>query len=282
MNFRPALFAIAVVLGACDAISGPGGKGGNVAIQFTTGSSVGTSSNVLVSENAQPAADELTLTGTNGTLVIQDIKVIVSELELGSSVDSSCESDEVGDKKGPSGEGDDDADGDNNDVDDDEVDDDADCKFEGGPFVVDLPLQGNTSITTENIPAGTYDSFKFKIDDLEIENDDDAAESQRVPAVLTELRTAYPNFPSRASMVVKGTQNGQPFVVYARAKIKVKQALSPPLVVPTDKVLTVQLDPSVWFKSGNQVMNLLALNGQLIGFDSQFKNGLKSVRRGKD
>jgi hypothetical protein len=83
------------------------------------------------------ATDELTVTGTNGTLVIQDIRFIVEELELRSS-------------NGLNG-----------------------CD-----------------------------------DDDDNDGDDDAA---RTPALLAEMRAVYPNFPSRASLVVKGTQNGQPY-----------------------------------------------------------------------
>jgi hypothetical protein len=82
-------------------------------------------------------------------------------------------------------------------------------------------------------------------------------------------------------MVVHGTQNGTPFTVYFRSKIKVRQAISPPLVVPGDQVLTVQLDPAMWFKVGNQILNLAALNGRLVDLGS-FGNGISGVHHGDD
>jgi hypothetical protein len=157
---------------------------------------------------------------------------------------------------------------------------DDECEFKGGPFIVDLPLDGNTTITTENVPPGTYDSFKFKIDDLEGDDEDNATERTRTPDLLAQMRTVYPDFPSRASMVVKGTQDGQPFTVYFRSKMKIQDRISPPLVVPGDQALTVKIDPTAWFKSGNQVMNLLALNGRLVEFGEQFRNGMEGTRRG--
>jgi hypothetical protein len=46
------------------------------------------------------------------------------------------------------------------------------------------------------------------------------------------MRAVYPNFPSRASLVVKGTQYGQPFTVFFRTKLRISQAIVPPLTIP--------------------------------------------------
>jgi len=164
---------------------------------------------------------------------------------------------------------------------DDEDETSDECEFDGGPFIVDLPLDGKATITTENIPAGTYDSFKFKIDDLEGGDDDEADDRAHAPQLLADIRAAYPDFPARASMVVHGTQNGTPFTVYFRSKIRVEQAISPPLVVPGDQVLTVNLDPSMWFKVGNQVLNLAALNGRLVDLGT-FRDGIVRIHHGDD
>ena len=268
--------ALMALLAACDGATGPGNNGGSVAIRFETGASSGVSANILTSDNARTAFDQLTLTGTNGTLVIQDIRFIVEELELRSSTNLAC-SDNDDDRMGGDGNSGRGRSGGS---------DDDDCEFEGGPFIVDLPLEGNAGISTQNFPAGRYDSFKFEIDNLDMDDDrddgdDDATERQRVTELLAEMRSVYPNFPSRASMVVKGTQNGQPFVVYFRSDIDIESALNPPLQVPGDNLLTVNLDPSKWFKSGNQVVNLLALNGQLVEFRTEFRSGVNGSRRGR-
>lgn len=270
MKYKVGIALLVWFLAACDALTGPG-RGGNVAVRFSTTSASGLSANVMAPESPRIATDQLTVTGTNGTLVIDDIRFIVSEMELRSS-DNSCRGDDNED------EGDDDLD----DHDDDGDDDDDDCEFEGGPFIVDLPLDGNAAITTQNIPAGTYDAFKFEVEDLEVDDDDDNDEMRNIPDVLAEMRAVYPNFPSGASMVVKGTQNGQPFIVYFESDLEVEQRIEPPLHVPQDNVLSVKLDPAAWFKSGDQVVNLLAWNGRLVEFESQFRTGITGARRGDD
>lgn len=270
--------AFVALLAACDS-TGPG-SGGNVAVKFSAETSSQVRANVMSAGDAQLASD-LTVTGTNGTLVIDDIRFIVEELELKSSESSSvCNDDDEHDDdlriSADEHYGDDDAD-------DDDDEDDDECEFEGGPFIVDLPLDGSgkATITTENVPAGTYDSFKFKIDDLEADDEDDDDEAAKAPSLLADIRSAYPNFPSRASMVVHGTQNGTPFTVYFRSKIKISQAISPPLVVPGDGVITVNLDPSMWFKVGDQVLNLLALNGRLVDLGN-FNHGITGIHHGDD
>ena len=95
------------------------------------------------------------------------------------------------------------------------------------------------------------------------------------------MRTVYPNFPSRASLVVKGTQNGQPFTVYFRSKLRISQAIVPPLTIPGDDALTVKIDPARWFMLGNQVLDLLSLNGRLIDLEDHFEVGISDVHRGR-
>jgi hypothetical protein len=273
--------ALLLFVAACEGGTGPGNNG-NVAVKFSTGASQRVSSNVLSAGSAVASADQLTLTGSNGTLVIDDIRFIVEEMELRSSdANSVCEDNEheVDDDLRVSYDG---SQGGNDDGNDDEDENHDECEFDGGPFIVDLPLEGNTlTLTTENVPAGTYDRLKFKVDDLEGEHDDEADDSVNTTKLLSDIRTVYPNFPARASMVVHGTQNGQPFTVYFRSKLHVTQAINPPLVVPGNQVVTVNLDPSMWFKNGNQVLNLAALNGRLVDLGT-FRNGILRVHRGDD
>lgn len=275
------LAALLVFLVGCDGSTGPG-NGGTVAVRFSSATPSGVSAN-LVSASDLGLSSDLTVTGTNGTLVIDDIRFIIERLKLKSSdAISGCNDDEdeneVDDDLRVAADG---RSGSNSNDDEDDTEGEDDCQFKGGPFIVDLPLDGNATITTENVPAGTYDSFKFKIDDLEADDEDDDSEAARTPALLSEIRTVYPDFPSRASMVVHGTQNGTPFTVYFRSKIKVSEAISPPLVVPGDQVLTVHIDPSMWFKVGDQVLNLAALNGRLVDLNT-FSNGIKGIHHGDD
>lgn len=259
MKMRIVFPTLLLLAAACDGTTSPGNSG-SVAIRFGAGSS----SAVYAGVSAPGiSADELTVTGTNATLVIQDVRFIVEELELRSSTDvSGCGNDDEGDD----GKGDDAED---------------ECEFEGGPFIVDLPLDGDVTIATKDIPAGTYDSFRFKIDDLEEGDDDEDDDRARTPSLLAEMRTVYPNFPSSASLVVKGTQNGQPFTVYFKSKLRISQAIVPPLTIPGDDALTVKIDPARWFRLGNQVLDLLSLNGRLIDLEDHFEMGVSEVHRGR-
>ena len=87
--------ALLLFLAACEGGTGPG-NGGNVAVRFSTGSSAAhVSANVLTAGDAVPSADQLTVTGTNGTIVIDDIRFIVEEMELRSSdANAVCDDDE--------------------------------------------------------------------------------------------------------------------------------------------------------------------------------------------
>jgi hypothetical protein len=290
MKYSYLLAAALLALGACDGSTAPR-NGATVAINFGTSTSSNVLADVQLSGNAALASD-LTLTGTNGTLVIQDIRFIVSRLELkqaqgmtctdSSSTDNSRSADILRADHGSSGGGS--GNGANQDANDGR-ERDAQCdEFQGGPFLVDLPLTGLTSIATDNVPAGTYDAFSFRIRGLDADNEsgDDSAEVKNASSILTQMRTFYPNFPSNASMVVKGTFNGTPFTTYFRSKLEIEQKLITPLTVPGDKSLQVTIDPTAWFKNGTQVLDLGALNGQTVDLGSNFRNGVKGTDRGHD
>ena len=84
MNRSFALAAVVVLLAACDGGTGPG-SGGKVAVKFGAGTTSRISANLVTSGDPQVTADQLTLTGTNGTLVLQDVRFIVEQMKLRSS-----------------------------------------------------------------------------------------------------------------------------------------------------------------------------------------------------
>jgi hypothetical protein len=276
MKLRIVLAILSIAAIACDGSTAPRSSG-SVAVKFGAGSSSAVSATVLATD-PRLAADQVTLVGTNATLVIEDVRFIVEEMKLrSSSVTSTCADDDddrvLADRSGSSGD---------DDVAHVEDEHDDECEFEGGPFIVDLSLDGTATIATENVPAGVYDSFRFKVDDLEEDDGDEIDDRARTPALLAEIRAVYPNFPSRASLVVKGTQDGQPFIVYFRSKLEISQPISPPLTIPGDEALTVRIDPAGLFKIGTQVLDLLALNGQLVESGLPFESGVSGVRRGEN
>lgn len=252
--------ALLLALAACDG-SATGADGGSVAVRFATSSAARGS--LAPSDASGPrfshagASDVLAITGTNGTLRIEDVRLIVSELEL-EQVGGSC----VGEDDG-----------------------DDDCEeFESGPFLVDLPLAGGAvTLATDQIAPGTYDELEFEVEDLESDDDDDAGERQAIQSLLAQLRGVYPGFPSRASMVAHGTFTpagstaAQPFTVYFDAEIEVEMDLSPPVTVPGATALTVEVNPALWFRDGAQVVNLAALDGRTIEFHSQLRGGMEEV-----
>lgn len=243
--------ALVPFLWACEGTTGPEGAG-QVAVRFQalapSGANASLGSASLASFDHAPATGAITLTGTNGTLVIQDIRLIVSEIELER---------EGGECAGAN---------------------DNDCEeFESGPFLVNLLDGTSTEVVNAVIPAGRYTELEFEVEDLDPEDDDDNGERQTKQAILTQMRQAYPAFPSDASMVVHGTFNGQPFTVYFQAEIEVEQEFATPFRVPEDGAITVNLSPAAWFQQGAQVMDLGARNGQTIEFEAEFENGVVEV-----
>lgn len=247
---RLTIAALVPFLWACEDTTGPEGAR-QVAVRFQavtpTGASASRASASTASFDHVPSSGAITLTGTNGTLVIQDIRLIVSEIKLeraegecGGEKDDHCE------------------------------------EFEGGPFLVDLLEGGPDEVVSALIPAGSYTELKFEVEDLDLDDDDDSGERQAKQAILTQVRRSYPAYPKDATMVAHGTFNGEPFTVYFEAEIEVEQEFSTPFRVE-DGAITVNLSPAAWFERGTQVMDLRALNGQTIEFEAEFENGVAKV-----
>ncbi len=242
--------SIPLLVGACDNFTG--NDDGRLAIRFATSAATRTSANVSFSSST----DALVLTGTNGTLRIEDIRLIVSELEL-ARTEGSCASENE--------------------------DDGEDCEeFESGPFLVDLPLgTGAVTVAADQIPAGTYTKLEFEVEDL-IDDDEGARERPDLQTILAQIKTVYPDFPRSASMVVKGTftpvgGTAQPFLVYFDAEIEVERDLMPPVTIPGATAITVNVYPDSWFRRGLQLVNLAQLNGRLVEFELEIENGFEEV-----
>lgn len=248
------LAALVPFLGACEESTGPE-DAGRVTLRFNAVAPTGTSASQSpasgVSFNQVPAR-AITLKGTNGTLVLQDLRLIVSEIEL-RRAGVVC----VG-----------------------EEDNDECEEFEGGPFLVDL-LDGRVAdVVTGIVPEGLYTALEFEVENLDADEDDTPAERQAIQNIFTQVRTAFPNFPNEASMVVRGTfaptgGTAQPFTVFFDAEIEVEKEFPAPLRVPEDAGILVNLNPAAFFQQGGQVANLLALNGQLVEFEAQFESVFK-------
>jgi hypothetical protein len=249
-----------LLLAACDATTAPSRT---VQVRFASPAVAGAS--LLTADSTG-----LVIEGSNGTLVIRELKLVVDRLELRSDVVTSCT-----DSAQAAGD-----------------DDDRDhCPaFRTNLFVADVPVgTGAVTVAADAIPAGTYTGLKFKVKDLEVDedDDDDVGQGTRIQALLTQLRLTYPTWPGQASMMVEGTftptgGTARPFRAFFEAEIEVESPLNPPVVIDsTSTGVQVDLRPDRWFRRiDGTVMDLSALDfaatGRVIEFEQEFEDGIDS------
>jgi hypothetical protein len=133
--------------------------------------------------------------------------------------------------------------------DDDGCDDSSsgsdDCeKFEAGPFLLELPLDGSMEQVAElaDVPAGVYDELEF---DIHKPEDDTGAD--------LEFLRQHPEF-KRVSIRVEGEFNGEDFVYLTDLNEEQEVDLIPPLVVDgssSSTNVTLVVDVDTWFRRGD-------------------------------
>ena len=249
------LLALALVaplaLAACDESTAPGAR---ASIRFSSPAVAGLS-------NAVGAG--LSITGSNGTLLITDIKLVVDEFELKRvGVAAGCDSTTSND----------------------------DCEeFESNLFIADVPLgDGVVTVANDRIPAGTYDEMEFEVKDLFVDSGDagDSARAVRIGQLLAQLRTTYADWPAGASMMIEGTFTptggvAQPFRVYFDAEVEVETEFDTPLVIDeTTTGVTIALRPDIWFRNNDGTVRNLALwnyatLNALVEFEVEFEDGVE-------
>lgn len=258
---RRSLLLAALVPFALSACENPAGSegAGKVAIRFGTASSGPSSSRASLSASG---AEQLVVTGTNGTLTITDVRFILNEFEL-ERAEASCEGLE-GDAE------------------------DACEKFEAPPAFIDLPLgAGAVVAATQEVPAGSYTELKFEAEDIDFDEEDDDRKGAAIRALAQTVRGAFPEWPEDASMVVVGTftpTGGQPvpFRVFFEAEIKVEKEFDPALVIDdANRAVTVEVDPGAWFLSGGEVFDLSAFDyattGEVVEFEAKMEDGFTKI-----
>lgn len=209
--------AVATLAGACGGDSdngmGPnGGTPGQVSLSFTSRAA-----------GALPApafslfsAVMDTLVSVGDTLIIDSAKVVLREIELKRVEVVDCDIE-------PEPEG---------------------CeKFETGPLLVDVPLNGMTEQQISiSIDPGTYDELEFDIHKVSNDDPEDAV-----------FRAAHPDMIDK-SIVVWGSFNGQDFAYETDLNEEQEFDLNPPLVIDETTItttnVTVRLDISQWFTDG--------------------------------
>lgn len=253
LSFTAALVASVLLLGACDS-TGLSDEGSNVQVGFAT--SYSTSSSSSYSAAAKSNHDSLEISGSNGTLEVTDIRLIVSEIELEGEADS--------------------------------------AEFEAGPTFLDLPLDTTdvTPVGDSQIPPASYNEFEFEVENVDIEESDD---DEGLRNLRDEIKDEFPNWPEEASMVAQGTftpDGGSPraFTTYFEAEIEVEREMEPGFEVTGDglpRQLTVKLDPTRWFsKNDGTVQDLSQFDyestGSLIELEAEFEDGVTEIEVGDD
>lgn len=240
-----------LVLAACDESTAPGAR---ATISLSSPAIAGLSNAV---------GSGLSIEGSNGTLLITDIKLVVDEFELKRvGVAAGCDSTSSAD----------------------------DCEeFESNLFIADVPLgDGNVTVANDRIPAGTYDEMEFEVKDLFVDSGDasDSARAVRIAQLLTELRLSYADWPAGASMMIEGTFTptggvAQNFRVYFDAEVEVETEFGTPLVIDeTTTGVTIALRPDIWFRNNDGTVRNLALwnyatLNALVEFEVEFEEGVE-------
>ncbi|MDZ7780228.1 MAG: hypothetical protein U5R14_09905 [Gemmatimonadota bacterium] len=254
----------AFTLSACDDSIGVNDPAA-VALNFqvsTESSAQATSGPAATSGPLRVAGPPLALEGTNGTLTIDEIRLIVAEVELDGD-DDACED---------QGEGDDCAD------------------FEAPPRFLDLPLDGTpVEAFVGLIPPNTYDELEFEIEDLE-DDEDDTEFAAEIEALRAEILDEFPDWPDEATALVAGSfesTDGEvsSFRVFLEAEIEVERDLIPPLVVGESDVnpdLTIDIRPEIWFgRSDGSVLELQSWDydstGRILEFEVEMENGFTEI-----
>lgn len=258
INRTLAAAAALLALSACAENPAGGGSAGNVQLRFGVAGGQALASGALFQTGG---ADHLTVTGANGTLRIDDLRMVVAEFEL---------------------EGDDDV---------NRCDETAgaadDCEdFDAGPMFIDLPLTGGSvPVGSGNVPAGTYKEVEFEVEDLD-DDEENAAERARIDQLRGQILAQFPDWPRDASLLVVGTftpTGGAPqaFRAFVEAEIEIETELSPRLVVGEgeSRSVDVMLDPAAIFRSGANVLNLAQPSGRS-ELEIRIENGFSG--RGSD
>lgn len=237
--------------------------------QVTTGTSTQAATGPALSSGTASTAGPtavagppLVLEGTNGTLTLEEIRLIVAEVELDGD-DDACENDVV----------------------------DDDCaEFEAPPRLLDLPLDGSpVAAFVGMIPPNTYAELEFEIEDLE-DDEDDTEFAAEITALREDILAEFADWPRKGTARVAGTfenTDGEvvSFVVYIEAEIEIERALVPPLIIGEGEAnpdLTVDLRPDIWFgQSDGSVLELhlwdYETTGQVLEFELEMEEGITEI-----
>ena len=254
------------VFAACDDSTGVDGAG-NLNIAFAT--STGTASQTAGSASmVESTAQTITVTGTNGTLTIDEIYLIVTEFELEGEL-ANCETAT-------------------------EEDPEDECEeFEAPMTLIQLPTDGTPlNVVTDAVPLGSYVELGWEVEDVSL--DDAEEDEQEIQAVLSDIEAIFGAdvWPAEASMAVigsfqaDGASTATDFTTFFDAEIGLWMELNPALEITEEgssRELTIVLSPEIWFQNTDgTVMDLSAVSGDLIEFEAEFEEGVLAIERDDD
>jgi hypothetical protein len=169
---------------------------------------------------ATPGTAGLALEDGDNTLLITNAEIVLDAIELKRTEATACPEASEGE------------------------DDDACEKFETGPRLVALPLNGDVSQELATVvPAGSYNRLEFEMHKLEGSSGSDILRDRPDLEGLT--------------VRIAGTYNGTPFVFVSEESQELEIELSPPLVVDADGDdvnLTLAVDLAAWFTNGGGML----------------------------
>ena len=133
------------------------------------------------------------------------------------------------------------------------------------PFVIYFNTGGVlVTVTTGNLPSGTFNKIKFKIHKPEY--------SEPIPD--PEFRDG-PSGNQRYSFIIKGTYNGSSFVYKSRKSASLVINLPAPISTGSNsRNITVLVNPSLWFTSGGNFIDPRNSGNENI-IDDNLKNSFK-------
>lgn len=259
------LLATSTLLACGDSVGvdDPGAVTVNFRVTTSSDAPQAVSGPALASGPAAVVGPPLVLEGINGTLTIDEIRLIVAEAELEGD-DDACEAEGGGD----------------------------DCaELESPPRFLDLPLDGSpVQAFSGVIVANTYHEFEVEVEDLE-DDEDDAEFAAEIASLREEILAEFPDWPEKASALVVGSfestdgETNASFRVFVEAEIEVERELVPPLVVTGGELppeLFVDLRPDIWFGAPDgSVLELHAWDwdstGRLLELEVEMEEGFTEI-----
>ena len=209
-----------VALAACSDSSSS--NAAPVALSFATRSEAITTA---PANGATVGAGTTIIVGGTDTLRLTSVRLVIDELELLRTTSGTC----TGDSGHDSGA---------DDSGHHAAGTSGDCfAFESGPYLVELPLDGNvSSAISVAIPSGSYSKLEMKLRQA------DSGEDRAFNSAHAEM--------NGITVLASGTYRGQPFTWRGNVEASLEMHFPQAMVVDGAGNITVSIDVGGWFRTG--------------------------------